>query len=589
MYVRKAFAVLVAITLVFGSFSFSFGADDVNTASSNTTAFTDLSGHWAAGAINKWAGYGVISGSEGLFRPNDPITRGELAVILDNMMDYQVKASNKFTDLQSGKFYTDAVLKANAAGIIKGDGTTVRPNDKITREEAVVMLSRAFAVKETSSGNAFTDAAGIAAWAKGAVCGMEAKGYVSGYNGKFEPKADITRAAVVTIIDNIVKAYYTAAGTYTDNVAGTAIVKVSGVTLKGVTVSENLIIAEGVADGDATLDSVTVKGDTVIRGGGENSIHITGSSHISNLTIEVVNGKVRVVADGVVIQEVDVAEGDEIILEGDFGTVTNNAPGANLTVAAGSTIDKIVANAETDISGTGTVKEAEFSAEADGSSITTPNTKITVDSGATGVTGGGGKSIEPGTTGTNNNEGTDLKNTDTNTGSHHHDKTVLALDILRVSPAAIVTTTYGSVYKIDPAATTDKTGVAVDITGTSDVLYDLSISVRKGAGYGEEVASVSAIGLTQSDLSKVSFSNTTTGFSFEDLADACDLLAATCKGSYKTDAAGHFQTVDDNAFKSTLNSVFNRMYEGEIYKIAVTLTPSGGSSVSDGILLMKAH
>ena len=119
-------------------------------------------------------------------------------MILDNMMDYQVTAKNNFSDLQArASFYTDAVLKANAAGIIKGSDGTVRPTDKITKEEAAVMMSRAFAVPSASTTKGFADYTLVSDWAKSAVFGMEAKGYVSGYEGNFNPKANITRAEAV--------------------------------------------------------------------------------------------------------------------------------------------------------------------------------------------------------------------------------------------------------------------------------------------------------------------------------------------------------------------------------------------------------
>ena len=57
-------------------------------------------------------------------------------------MDYQRKAQNHFTDLEN-TFYTDAILGANAAGVILGDEGTVRPKDAISRQEAAVMLGRA--------------------------------------------------------------------------------------------------------------------------------------------------------------------------------------------------------------------------------------------------------------------------------------------------------------------------------------------------------------------------------------------------------------------------------------------------------------
>jgi hypothetical protein len=71
----------------------------------------------------------------------------------------------------------------------------------------------------------------------------------------------------MTIINSAVKAYYTAAGTYTENVDGLAVVKVPGVVLKDVVISGNLIAAEGIASGDLTLDGKTeVKGKLIVRG-----------------------------------------------------------------------------------------------------------------------------------------------------------------------------------------------------------------------------------------------------------------------------------------------------------------------------------
>lgn len=294
---RKKELVLVLISiLIFCSFAMtSDGIDgdgsnviEPNTVLDNTVSYNDVEGHWAADAIYIWSNYGIINGNKGLFRPDEYITRGEIAIILDNMMDYQTAAENTFLDLKPEKFYTESVLKANAAGIIMGNGRNkIRPTDKISKEEIVVMLGRAFAIKENTSGNSqFKDSSSVSSWAKGYVTAMEAKGYLKGSNNCFLPKNKITRAETVTLIDNIVKAYYTKAGTYTDNVTGTAVIKVSGVVLKGVTVSENLIIAEGVGQGEATLDSVIIKGDTVLRGGGKNSVQIVGSSDITNIRNE---------------------------------------------------------------------------------------------------------------------------------------------------------------------------------------------------------------------------------------------------------------------------------------------------------------
>ena len=261
------------------------------------------------------------------------------------------------------------------------------------------------------------------------------------------------------MINNIVKAYYTTAGTYTENVAGTAIIKVADVTLKGITVSENLIIAEGVAKGDAYLDSVTVKGDTVVRGGGENSIHITGKSTITKITIEKIGDKIRVVVDdGVNVPQVEIgAANEEIVITGTVGTVDVKASDATvyataaeiksatitgdnskIVVGAKSTVDSVsvastakntaiqtetgavvkavTASAPVSVSGTGTVTKVTLNEGANGSKVTTPNTATTVGTGVTGVTGAGDKPISAGTTATNNDKANDLTSTPTTGG-----------------------------------------------------------------------------------------------------------------------------------------------------------------------------
>jgi len=427
---RKALALVLALAMILSSFSMSFAGTDAVVTAENQTTFNDVNSHWAKDAIYKWSGNGIINGYEGMFRPDNSITRGEIAVILDNMMDYQVTAKNTFSDLKEGQFYAEAVLKANAAGIIKGDGSKVRPTDYITREEAAVILARAFGVKANTSGNpTFSDSTFIASWAKDNIKAMEDKGYVKGSNNNFMPKSNITRAEIVTMIDNIVKAYYTQAGTYSDNVNGTAIIKVSDVVLKGVTVSENLIIAEGVGQGDVTLDSTTVKGETVVRGGGENSVHITGNSNLASVTIEKIDGKIRIVVqDGSTVTELEVLQGEEIIISGIIETLNVITPNSTIILSAdakidnivvaesaenttiktesGSIVDNLTVSAKTIINGIGTVTNVALKDGADNSSVTTPKTKITVDDNVTGATGGGGVSIPGGSTGTNNSSGT---------------------------------------------------------------------------------------------------------------------------------------------------------------------------------------
>lgn len=62
-------------------------------------SFGDTRGHWAARVIGKWSDYGVIQVHNGNFNPDNPIARGDIAVVIDKHLDYQTEAENTFTDL----------------------------------------------------------------------------------------------------------------------------------------------------------------------------------------------------------------------------------------------------------------------------------------------------------------------------------------------------------------------------------------------------------------------------------------------------------------------------------------------------------
>ena len=140
---KKTILLLTLCCLLLFVFSLSVSATDYN----------DIKGHWAQEQIEKWSDASILKGSEGLFRPNDSITRGEMAVIIDRLMVYQTTSENIFSDLPADAWYTPALLRLNAAGVILGAYGNIRPNDSVTRQEAAAMVVRAFAVQATDNGN----------------------------------------------------------------------------------------------------------------------------------------------------------------------------------------------------------------------------------------------------------------------------------------------------------------------------------------------------------------------------------------------------------------------------------------------------
>ncbi|NLA86159.1 MAG: S-layer homology domain-containing protein, partial [Clostridiales bacterium] len=398
---RKILAVILSLVLVISLLPVAALA-----------VYSDSQDHWAEEAIDKWSANGIIQGYDGKFRPEDPITRGELAIIIDRLMKYQTAAENTFTDLDQN-YYTEAILKANAAGVITGYDGKVRPTDSITREEAVVMFCRAFGLRESSAETGFTDSASISQWARGSVNAMAARGFVHGWQGAFNPLASISRAEIVTVLDNAVAGFYTEEKEYTGDVSGIAIINAPDVVLKDMTIDGDLIIAEGVGSGDVTLQNVVVTGNTIVRGGGADSIHIVGGSQISNLIIEKTDsGQIRVVtSDGAAVEVVYVDDGnDDIILTGSFesvsitagvgvkvvdaviGNVKVTGENARIDIDAASSISTLSADAPVTVDNKGTITKAEVNVE----NVTITGNKPKDITYATGVAGDTDKDDTPG-------------------------------------------------------------------------------------------------------------------------------------------------------------------------------------------------
>ena len=382
---KRFVSIVLAIAMILTMVPFAAFADE-------TTA-SDLDGHWAENVITEWMDYGIINGYEdGTIRPNNKITRAEMTAMLDRVMDYQTKADNTFSDL-GDSWYTDVILKANAAGVISGypDGT-VKPDATITRQEAVAMFSRVLSLDTKNAPEAtFTDNADVAGWAKDAVNAMAAADYIHGSDGQFRPNDGITRAEVVTILNNIFDKLYQKAGEYTGDVDGSAVINTDQVTLKDMTISGDLIIAEGVGDGHVVLDNVTVDGKLIVRGGGENSVIIRGNSSIGTVTVERTDGAVRVAVEGgASVDTLFVNDGnDTVTIEGSIGTL-NVATGAAEVVLNGDT-DALNVSSENAVVtvagtlGTVTVDEAASDAtiniqsDASVSTLTTAATNTTVN------------------------------------------------------------------------------------------------------------------------------------------------------------------------------------------------------------------
>ena len=226
--------------------------------------FTDTAGHWASSAIDKWSQkYGIIQGYEdGSFRPDNSITRGAFAGILDRFLQYQtVSPANTFSDI-AGTYWEQPILKLHAAGVYLGNNGQALSTDTITRQQAVAMIARAFGITGQSTALTYLDEAQIAEYARPYVAEMTARGYINdSADGYFRPTEAITRAEIVNILNNMVDMLIQEQGTYSGIVEGSVMINASqGAELLDMSIGGNLIVAPGV-QGPVKLTNVAIGGD----------------------------------------------------------------------------------------------------------------------------------------------------------------------------------------------------------------------------------------------------------------------------------------------------------------------------------------
>ncbi len=232
-------------------------------AAAGANAFADLNGHWAKDKIGRWVDYGLVSGvAQDRFAPDASLSRAQLFAIMNRLQNNTVKADiSAFTDVKPGAWYYDDIAKAVAAGIAGGANGKMRPDDAITRQEVAVVFTKALGIDTSSTAglDRFTDSGQIADWARGAVSAAVANGFLNGYsNGGFGAANAMTRAEIVAMLDSTFSGYYNSAGTFRGDMSGNVYVSVNGVSLEGV-IAGTLFLSPNVTDG------VMVNGERVSK------------------------------------------------------------------------------------------------------------------------------------------------------------------------------------------------------------------------------------------------------------------------------------------------------------------------------------
>lgn len=334
--------------------------------------FSDVDGHWGEEAIVRWADYGVIEGSNGQFNPDAPITRAEMAAAIARLLGLTETAENTFTDVEAGAWYAQAILQCAAAGIIQGSNGMANPNGTLTRQEAAVMLGRALGIQPDEGDVTFLDGEQVAGWAAGYVSAMSDRGVLNGVGGnQFAPLEDINRASVVTVLNNAIAAYANEPGAAVQANGGLTLVAADDVTVTGT--AADILVAQGAAEGEITVQADTT-GTVSVNAAGATVVLAAGADVNSVDVAEDAAGARVVVEEDASVGAVSAAAPEsEIQVSGTAEAVEAAATAGNavITVSDGAAVDSITtAAAGTAITVSGTVETVTVAGTAGSTTVT---------------------------------------------------------------------------------------------------------------------------------------------------------------------------------------------------------------------------
>lgn len=444
---KRTLAMLLAGAMLLPANAFAASPED----------FTDFPTDWSAAGLRSAVQNGLLNGSNGQINSSGLLIRAQMAAIVNRAFAARKTADlSVYSDANTSAWYYNDLELAVAMRTFQGANGKLNPEAPITREEAFVVLARAFALEggDTSVLNHYTDGASVSAWARSSVAALIENGYVTGANGKLNPKTSITRAEFAKVISEMASTYVDADDSLSATVDGSVIVRENSVSLSGKTINGDLIIADGVSRIDLT--GVTVTGRIVLRGGE------------SGVTFKDTKAGKGIIAN------------TDIAVSGSVDSITV-AQGSAITVNSGASVGSINVNAEgAKIAGAGKVETVK--ANANNVTVTTSGTKVTaadsvsdvkagdkaVSAGKTETVGSTASSGTGGSTGDGSSSGGSSSGGSSSDGSSSGSNTTVKAEI---ADAQVVTTDAGTYLALSFRTGFTKENTVITVDGADVTKY----------------------------------------------------------------------------------------------------------------------
>lgn len=164
---------------------------------------------WYAGAVERVCDAGLMQGvSSDVFAPGAPVTRGQIAAILHRLAGEPSVYGSSFSDVLPSAYYSRAVAWAARRGVVEGfaDGT-FRPDQPVSRQQLAAILYRYARMKGADSGRRalledYRDAAQVSSYAREALSWALAEGILQGTKeGKLLPQGQAARGQTAVLLD----------------------------------------------------------------------------------------------------------------------------------------------------------------------------------------------------------------------------------------------------------------------------------------------------------------------------------------------------------------------------------------------------
>lgn len=435
---KRTLAMLLAGAMLLPANAFAASPED----------FTDFPTDWSAAGLRSAVQNGLLNGSNGQINSSGLLIRAQMAAIVNRAFAARKTADlSVYSDANTSAWYYNDLELAVAMRTFQGANGKLNPETPITREEAFVVLARAFALEsgDTSVLNHYTDGASVSAWARSSVAALIENGYVNGANGKLNPKTSITRAEFAKVISEMASTYADADDSLSATVDGSVIVRENSVSLSGKTINGDLIIADGVSRIDLT--GVTVTGRIVLRGGE------------SGVTFKDTKAGKGIIAN------------TDIAVSGSVDNITV-AQGSAITVNSGASVGSINVNAEgAKITGAGKVETVK--ANANNVTVTTTGTKVTAADSISGVKAGdkavsAGKTETVGSMASGGSSGGSSSGGSSSGGSSSGSNTTVKTEI---ADAKVVTTDAGAYLALSFSTGFTKENTVITVDGADVTEY----------------------------------------------------------------------------------------------------------------------